>query len=495
MDTLPEGFEAVSALPRGVATEALDRSFRTTHDAIRFTDALARRLGDRGYECPWTKQNGSRRLYARDPARAGWIVATALLELSLDVPEPPDFTRKLRLPDGSLVDMPGSDRPRPQPEGPDQRSCQLRLIDGERVAQWTFDGGGRLGERMRGTGDLGVDGLPIALDRRLLVPSQQRPHPVLLRADLDPDGHAPADLAERVAACDLAASCRIRVRLPADIPGGPALASRRVVWQLRRDSLAGTWSYPAAGWIVADGYLGDVRASGATLESAFAEWKRAVDLYNPQPRDTRQTPEELERIRREIDAGDDGWDDDDGDEPKVEAEPGKQKMGMRMRIVIEPPRQMPWPPHRPESVPAVAIRLPEPPVIPAAWRAQGFERVVRLIDEEGTFEHGFLAPAGWPGFLFVGERAAAHLDPAKLRDELVAVDREADRADREMWGDQASRWRRKYRWTTSHFTVLAPGGRGPGPLKRTGAGYNPEPDHSGFEPPQTWSVVWCRPLP
>jgi hypothetical protein len=66
----PEGLEPISPLPRNVAEQAVDRTLRTTHDAIRFTPAVAEAMGPRAYECRWVKPGGSRRLYAPPPTSA-----------------------------------------------------------------------------------------------------------------------------------------------------------------------------------------------------------------------------------------------------------------------------------------------------------------------------------------------------------------------------------------------------------------------------------------
>lgn len=478
---IPEGLEPLSTLPRAAAEEAVDRTLRTTHDAIRFTDAAAQALGPRGYECEWVKPGGSRRLYARDPDRPGWIVAQCIVELSLDVPPPPPWADEVLLPDGTRTKL-FSDRPKPQPEGPDQRSAELRLIEGERVAQWAYDQGGRWRERARGRGDGNDSSLPFLHDPRRLDRDSQRPHPLFLRDDLDPDGHSPRELAAMFAALDFRRFSAVRVWMPHPMPGGPALAARRAVWELRKASFEGRFAYPAAGWIVLDGYVADVVATGATFDAAFAAWQDAVRLHDPVPRDTRTTPEERARAEREFERA---LEQEAQAEPEVERLPdGTLRTSMRAVIRFEPPVQMPFPPHRPECCPAVAIHLPDPPELPAAWRAAGFTDIVRLVAEDGECAHGFVAREPHGGYWFVGEVAARQLDPATLRDTVRAQPEIAFPSLPDLG---------KYRWRSSEFTVLAPGGRALGPLVRTGGSAGGGPHTGGFEPPARFMVIWSRP--
>jgi hypothetical protein len=163
-------------------------------------------------------------------------------------------------------------------------------------------------------------------------------------------------------------------------------------------------------------------------------------------------------------------------------------------IWFVPPVKMPFPPQRPECVPAVAIPLPEPPSLPEAWRAAGFSEVIRLIDEEGTVAHGFLARGPEGSSWFVGEAAAPHLDPATLEEQARAVEREVERRDREIWGGTPyPGLTNTSPWHTTNLTVLADGGRRIGPLVSTGWSGGKGPDTSGFEPPQAYSVMWSRP--
>jgi hypothetical protein len=297
-----------------------------------------------------------------------------------------------------------------------------------------------------------------------------------------------------MAALDLGRHSAVRVRVPFPIPGGPALAARRAVWELRKASFEGRWAYPGSGWVVLDGYLAEVKATGATLDAAVIEWERAMAVHNPVPRDSRVTQAEIDANERILEELLEKEGDSDPNQPPTHEtdDQGNQRVSMRAVIRFVPPREMPWPAHRPELAPAVAIPLPPQPELPAAWRAAGFTRVVRLISETGRFSHGFHAGQPDGGFLFVGEEAARVVDPSDLRTFLVALEAEGEREVLAAFGGRLPAPARAYKWKTSEFSILG-NGRAVGPLKRTSSSMTEEPPTSGYEPAARWSLIWSRP--
>ena len=77
-----------------------------------------------------------------------------------------------------------------------------------------------------------------------------------------------------------------------------------------------------------------------------------------------------------------------------------------IEIRMEPPMQMDWPAPRPENVAAAALPLPATPEVPAALRAHGFDRVLRLFGDHG--EVGFIFLRTDPdGLTAIGDEIAA----------------------------------------------------------------------------------------
>ncbi len=429
---------AVSALPRKVADQAMIRSLRTTDHAMRVVAALDP-LTDRVWSDPYTKQNGSRVFYRRDPDRPGWLFGSLLVEWLLDTAPPPQATFDESVPRHIVDAYHARMGARAQPEGPNQRPGHLILCEGEKRVHIHYDATGRIHERSGylGPGPHGDDD-PYYVDPS--SPNERGPLSLLCRADLDEHGNEPAEFATFIAV--MRPITDVRLYIPAPIPGGAMRAGCRAIQGYNRSSGSGSFIAPAAGWIVADGVNGDALAWGATFEQAndaFDELMRG-GVPSPPPPPKEPTEEEIAKLMASSAVPPRATNDDDV--TRITIPP--------TLIMIRPPRDMAWPTLTPETVPRVAFPVPERPTLPARFAAAGFTRVVQYLEDDArTAHHAYLRHEPGGGWTLVGEAIADHVDLTTLDAVFTKALRSNERDLVEMWG-QTDR-HPDYKWTVVRF--------------------------------------------
>jgi hypothetical protein len=429
---------AVSALPRKIADQAMLRSLRTTDHAMRVVAALDP-LTDRLWSDPYTKQNGSRVFYRRDPDRPGWLFGSLLVDWLLDATPPAPARFDDSVPRHIVDAYHARMGARAQPEGPNQRPGRLILCEGETRVHIHYDGTGRIQERSgyQGPGPHGDDD-PYYVDPS--SPNVRGPLSLLCRADLDEHGHEPAEFAAFIAA--MRPPTEVRLFIPAPIPGGAMRAGWRAIEGYNRASGSGSFVAPAAGWIVADGVTGDALAWGATFEQANQAFDELMQrgVAPPPPPPDEPTEEEIAKLMSGASVAPRATKDDDV--THIALPP--------MLVTFRPPRDMPWPALTPETVPRAAFPVPERPPVPARLAAAGFTRAVQYLEEDArTAHHAYLRHEPGGGWTLVGEAVVDHVDLTTLDALYAQTLRTNERELVEVWGRTDRH--PDYTWTVIRF--------------------------------------------
>lgn len=405
-----KGLVEIGHLGSGDARDAVLRSLATMHQALETFDATAALLGDRGWIDP-VGGDTFRILHVRD---GEWLVVKPLLLVAF---VPTSVTAMMfRVADPVLPE--GGERPAAKilpdimPRGPGMRSGSIRIAEGTRSLEVSYDDTGRFRESCGSASDPWV---PLRHPDRphVIDPSARPPTPrplgLFLRADLDRSGARPDALARMIVALDAGGLCPARVRIPAPLPGGAEGAWSRALAALRRRAWAGIPG--GARFLVTDGLDGSSLGAGATREAALEAWR--ADLFRAKPKppvapkqpSTPPPPPELPHVER------------DAEGKVVAASTGTMNIsGGGVGAHVD------WPAAVPDNMPAAMIEVPDLPAdVPAAFATAGFQRWVRLVGALGV-PCAALVREEHDGFTLVGEGIVDIVDPARLEVDLAALD-------------------------------------------------------------------------
>jgi hypothetical protein len=485
-----EGLATVGVLPQHGAQQAILRSLPRVTDAMRLTERVIARMGDRLYPDVMAGM-GNHLLFVRDASDPRFLVSHAFIAMDANVPAPePIPFAPLELPEHLKAPAapaePAPERPRVLP-GPDRFPGKLRIAEGPAHLDISYGPDGTKSETVQSGGDTWTWGYhhedrPFAVDP-FAKPAQYPPIGLYCRGDLDPDGHDLDTLAGMVAELDPTRLVHGRVFVPVAMPGGAAGCWMRGLWRLREALWDGRIGEQEAGWAVIDAWNGTVAVVGPTLDVAFARWQQAVARAQPlPPRDPPPAPEP-----------DDVPDEAPSSEYDEERKIARFSSGT-IRIVAVPRVILDWPDARPENVPAVAVPLPPAAPVPPEWERYGFTRRARLVGEHGAVCTAFVRDEGHGCFTLVGEGALPALGPATLDAELDRID-----VDRRREVEESGFWIRRNPYTNPDYPWMVPCYRAWDDLGRTpqlregGIGWTAEVAARGFDGDHMrWTVTRVR---
>jgi hypothetical protein len=451
-----DGLVVVGKHPIRESYNGLLRTLPTLEHAVRLFDAVAARLGERGIvEIGWNTVD--RALYLRDAERPEWRVAVPLLEIALvtRLKAPPAPTTVVG-PDGKAIGTKPPPEARPErhvdiaPTGLWARSADFTLRSSLAPCKLGYDERGLHCETGCSGGDLFTWGwLPLekayTIDT-LARPPQEPPLELFLRDDA-PVGWTIDELAELVAAFDLAGRVPLRVRVPAEMPGGTRGAVDRAM-RAMRTALFADDAKGQARWIVADGFDGTAVARGDSIDEALIAWQRELFRARPKPPEAKPSapppdppaPEPKDDapidLRKASTRAPGAALTTAGTTEHVDAEGkmvalsfGTMKFDFgppKGAAPPPPPREIRWPPATPANTPGVLVPLGGVPgEIPPTFRAIGFTRWARVLGAQGRVGC-VLVREDDRGTLLVGEGVLDLVDPATLDaqlDDAVAKDR------------------------------------------------------------------------
>ena len=474
MPQVPERFRSAAArqmvalpgLPPRHARRAIVQSLYTAHHARQCLERTAELLGDRVWH---TGQPGDcpQALYLRE---GDWISVAPLLHwkyatgLGRSVPSPkdprPDWRTWLPAdaPDDWTPDQPHWDPepPAPQilPRGADMHGGYLSIALSGSHFDIGYNDKGLFCEAVVGGGDSFSDwyfggSKPHQWDPAARPP-QRRPLALLLRGDLDPRGWPTDRMAQLLAELALAAPQGPRVRMPVEIPGGPARIWA-VAMQGAMRALSQSPVPETARWLVVDGFAGTAVACGASREEADTLWQSEVARLRPKPAELKQQPQQSTQLhaeRRKTTASHDarlrseiarleaedranagnvrplrkpGVDTATGD---IVGKDGKVKGKSLGTFDLQfgaggivgggtPQPVVPWPLPTPTATPSALIALTPPPPLPVVWRDAGFTERLCMLDDQGELAYAFrrTEPDGWTA---VGAHLLPDLEPQQL---------------------------------------------------------------------------------
>jgi hypothetical protein len=468
----------MAAPPRALADQALiERSLLRVDDALRLVELLQRRMGDRLLRDPYGEPDPL--LFVRERAHPDWVAPEPLVAVDMDIaePEPPRFADPeteawFRQIEAQRVRT----APEPMPSRV-RRSARITLRCGAASWQLVYGKDGMRRETTRSVGPSGPSEEPYVLawgDGR--CGGQPPPLPLFVRPELDPAGHSPDELAAWVAELDPTV-ISTRVKMPVPAPGGIG----GVHWRAQRGLRLALWSGAHAGcggapvWLVADGLTGETQVAGSTFDEAISAFDAHLDTVTVLPPPLEPAPEPL--ISQDPEQSE--WTDDNG----------TKHIEMRATLVIVPKNLIPWPPPGKEHVPAAAFRLQWDPVVPEAWRALGFTRVLPLVGEYGQ--------TGWSwvrdepkGALVLGRLLAERLDPARFEEAMAEA---LGRWERERADFPLPDWELDPSWVWHHWSFgLQRDGEGER-LVLQGSGVGAGIDPGTFEPALEQQILrWER---
>jgi hypothetical protein len=394
---------------RALADQALlERSLLRVDDALALVEHVEHRMGERLLRDPYGEPDPL--LFVRDPRAPDWVAAHPLVAVDMDIaePEPPRFADpELEAWFQQNAQLRAQTAPQPLPSRV-RRSARVTLRCGPASWQLVYGQDGMRRESTRSVGPAGGPEQPYVLAwGEPHEGGQPPPLPLFVRPELDAGGHAPEQLAAWVSELDTLQS-PARVKMPVPAPGGIGgvhwrawRGLRLLLWAGAHARLADPSTRPV--WFVVDGLGGETWATGKSFEEAARAFDAQLDTVTVLPPPPEPEPEPLPEPRQESSE----WTD----------EAGTRHVEMRATLVLVPKNLLPWPPPGKANVPAAAFRLQWDPLIPPAWQALGFDRVLPLVGEYGQ--------TGWAwvrdeprGALVVGRRIAAQLEPAQLEEEM-----------------------------------------------------------------------------
>jgi hypothetical protein len=457
-----EGLVERGHLPVRQALRALMSSLPTFTDARRLTDAVLERLGDRG---ALEQENGPQRwVYLRDPEDPQWLLAPALIDEqgwgpTGDVPEPP--------------------KDRIVPKGPDMHAGKLVLCAGATHFAVAFDAVGmRCGCELHG-GDQFVNTWeaqtrPFVIDPRARPPTPEV-YPLLLRADLRPDGHEVDELAGWIAELAGGLDADARYYAPSLLP----LGSQAMLLRTRTSTAVALWQElvsPDARWLAVDGWCGRAFAAGATRQEALRGLP--AELWRVKP-GLLGTPEGAP-LPFELPPPSTRVSDDDDNTVRFPTPPRTPEQGGPTTAFSKTisvsfggfVSRHEWPKPDPSATPIVLYRVPAPPQVPERLARAGF-RPIAVIGDKGRI--------GWVlrredehGWTLVGEGVAELVDPLELDAEIDAAEQAYADDWRELLPDG---WEAQERPLLSRWSIWDNEHQRRGPLRFAGSaagGFHPE---------------------
>jgi len=414
------GLVEVGRVTAQQALRAIGNSVPTFADARRLTDATIAALGERAIV---EHENGPQRwVYLRDPEDDAWLVAPAILDEQGW---------------GPTGDVPVPRRDRIVPKGPDMHAGKLVLSLGGARLSLEFDAVG-----MRcGCADGGGDTFALCYERNtrpfVIDPSARPPTPLplplLLRADLQEDGHEIEQLAVWIAELAVAVTDGVRLRAPARLP----LGSQAIVLRARHSAAVALWQGLVdrdARWLVLDGLCGRAFSSGSTREEAWSRFGPAVWREKPgllgtlagEPLGFELPPRRVDEGERPLHLPTRARSAEDGGPVTALSFEGSFSFGPFVSAHE-------WPSAEPETMPALLVPIPPAPRVDERWTSAGFEAVA-IVGEGGTLGWMLRREEG-DGWTLVGADVADLVDPETLLEGLECEQRRYVDDWREMFPD------------------------------------------------------------
>ncbi len=396
------GLEERGHLPMRTACLALARSVSTFADARRLTDVIIDRLGLLALV---EEENGPQRwVTLRDRNDPAWLLSPAIVDEQGwgpvgDVPEPP--------------------KDRIVPKGADMHAGKLVLNAGRATFAIGYGRDGVRNEIQQGGGDSFAmqwqgEERPFVFDPRARPPTPPV-HPMLLRPDLRADGHELAEIAGWIAALADTSSSDVLMFAPEPLP----LGSQAIRLRTRTSLAVALWQglVPTeARWLALDGWCGRALSAGATREEAVrglaAEIWRVKPALIGEP-GGEPLPFELHAVPRPED-----------DVVHLPVPPRSPEDGgvttvfsKTMSIAMGPfVSRHAWPKPEPATSPAVLVRLPPAPEVPASFARAGFAPVA--VVGENLRVAWVLRREDVDGWTLIGTGVLDLVDPEALDDEL-----------------------------------------------------------------------------